>query len=106
MAVAFTALEPIDASHLPELALIAGATSADYSNEAADGFTITRGDVSFVVSGTFTFTGGLPDADGTVSGVLVMTGPHNDYDFGFPDQITVAHFDALFASGIALVIRN
>jgi Ca2+-binding RTX toxin-like protein len=103
--------------HLNELAVVAGATSADYSNEATDSFTITRDGVSFVISGTFTYTANLPDPDGQVALVEIHNGLRH-YDFSFntdPSLVkpppgftgfTIADFNAAFSSGNALTVAE
>jgi hypothetical protein len=67
----FQANGPVDMRHLTELALVAGATAANYSNELANTFTITRAGIDFVIDGSFTYTGGLPDPGGTVGSITV-----------------------------------
>ena len=97
----FQANGPVDMRHLTELALVAGATAADYSNEQPDTFTITRAGIDFVIDGSFTYTGGLPDAGGTVNSITVNA---DRYEIFAPFNFTVAQFDALFATANPLTI--
>lgn len=91
----FQAIGPVDMAHLNELALVAGATSANYSDEQPNTFTITRAGITFVIDGSFTYTGGLPDPGGTVNAMVVNSGR---YEIFAPDNFTVAQFDTLFAT--------
>lgn len=106
----FLAFTGIDTRNLTELALIAGATAGDYSDESGSGFTITRNGVSIVVTGTdLTFTGGLPDG-GTILGIAVKHGGATaytvDFDFDAGDGLTVGEFNALFDTSDTAVIAR
>ena len=65
------AFKPVNTNHLSELALFSNLSSGNFSQQTAHSFKVTKGGITFNVSGSaLTYAGGAPDS-GQIDQIIV-----------------------------------